>query len=252
MTPNLVVDIGNTRVKWGLCTPEAVVQSASLPPDDPAAWQRQLDQWPLAGPLRWVLSAVQPENCARLAEWVRQRGDQVTLLQWAKQLPLRVRLDKPDHVGIDRLLDAVAANQRRRPGQSAVLIDAGSAVTVDWVDADGAFRGGAILPGLRLMANALHDYTALLPLIPIPTHLPEMPGKSTPEAMEVGVVWSVIGGIRAVIERLRPRTGDSPDVFLTGGDGALLRPGLPGDVIFWPRMTLEGIRIAACGFADER
>jgi type III pantothenate kinase len=245
MNPHLVVDIGNTRIKWGLCTAEAVVHSASLPSDDPAAWQQQLEQWQLAGPLCWVLTAVQPENCARLAEWVQQRGDQVALLQRAKQLPLRVLLEKPDHVGIDRLLDAVAANQRRRPGQSAILIDAGSAVTVDWVDAEGAFRGGAIFPGLRLMAHALHDYTALLPLLPIPTHLPEMPGTSTPDAMAVGIVWTVIGGIRAIIERLRPQTGDSPDVFLTGGDAGLLRGGLPADVIYWPLMTLEGVRFAA-------
>jgi type III pantothenate kinase len=247
MNPHLVVDIGNSRTKWGLCTAEAVVQSASLPSDDPAAWQQQLEQWQLAGPLRWVLTAVQPENCARLADWVEHRGDAVSLLQWANQLPLRVLLEKPDHVGIDRLLDAVAANQRRRPGHSAVLIDAGSAVTVDWVDADGAFRGGAILPGLRLMAHALHDYTALLPLLPIPTHLPEMPGTSTRDAMAVGIVWTVIGGIREIIERLRPQAGEAPDVFLTGGDAALLRPGLPGDVIHWPLMTLEGIRLAVGG-----
>jgi type III pantothenate kinase len=177
-----------------------------------------------------------------LAEWVERRGDRVSLLQWASQLPLQVLLEKPDHVGIDRLLDAVAANQRRRPGHSAILIDAGSAVTVDWVDASGAFRGGAIFPGLRLMAHALHDYTALLPLIPIPTELPEMPGTSTREAMAVGIVWTVIGGVRAIIERLRPHTGDDPDIFLTGGDGALLRPGLPGEVIYWPLMTLEGMR----------
>jgi type III pantothenate kinase len=244
--PNLVVDIGNSRIKWGLCTPEAVTQSASLPPDDPAAWQQQLEAWQLRGPLQWVLSAVQPENCARLAEWVAGRGDRVTQLQWADQLPLRVLLEKPDHVGIDRLLDAVAANRRRRPGHSAVLIDAGSAVTVDWVDDDGAFRGGAILPGLRLMAHALHDYTALLPLIPIPTELPEMPGTSTRDAMAVGIVWTVVGGIRAILERLRPQTGDAPDVFLTGGDAALLRAGLPGDVLYWPLMTLEGIRYSVC------
>jgi type III pantothenate kinase len=195
---------------------------------------------------------VQPENCARLAEWVAGRGDRVTLLQRADQLLLRVLLEKPDHVGIDRLLDAVAANQRRRPGHSAVLIDAGSAVTVDWVDAEGAFRGGAILPGLRLMTHALHDHTALLPLIPVPTYLPEMPGTSTREAMAVGIVWTVVGGIREIIEQLRPQTGDWPDVFLTGGDAALLRAGLPEDVIHWPLMTLEGIRFAACGLAGAR
>ncbi len=125
------------------------------------------------------------------------------------------------------------------------MVDAGSAVTVDWLDEEGTFRGGAILPGLRLMIQALHDYTALLPLIAAPRSVPRVPGSGTAEAMEAGVFWAVAGGVRALVEQMSPATAALPEVFLTGGDGALLQPVLGNRVRAWPEMTLEGIRLAA-------
>jgi type III pantothenate kinase len=159
-------------------------------------------------------------------------------------LPLQVRLEKPDYVGIDRLLDAVAANSRRPAGTSAVIVDAGSAVTVDALDENGAFVGGAILPGLRLMAATLHEHTALLPQIDVPRHPPSSPGKSTIAAMEAGIFWAVAGGIRALIEQYAAAASAPPRVFLTGGDGPVLQTVLP-EAQLWPTMTLEGIRLSA-------
>ena len=241
MRPDLVVDIGNSRVKWGRCADGAVADSASLPHDDPAAWQSQLVRWGLTGTLGWVISGVHPRTRDRLADWVRGQGDSVRILGDPRLLSLQVRLERPDHVGIDRLLNAMAANTRRRPGAPAAVVDAGSAVTVDFIDGSGAFAGGAIFPGLRLMVRALHDYTALLPLIQVQSALPPLPGVSTPAAMEAGVYWAVAGGIQACVRRL----GSPAEVFLTGGDAALLHPALGDAVTFWPHMTLEGIRLSA-------
>jgi type III pantothenate kinase len=126
-----------------------------------------------------------------------------------------------------------------------VVVDAGSAITVDWVDAAGAFCGGAILPGLRLMALALHEHTAFLPLIPIPNGAPPAPGTSTPAAMELGVFWSAVGGVLAVLDAYRRRFDAEPAVFLTGGDAASLHSALGPRVTYWPEMTLEGARLAA-------
>lgn len=250
MNPLLVVDVGNSRVKWGLCpAPDqaAPMPFASLPADDLTAWERQLSAWNLSGPLRWALSGVHPARCARLAEWARQRGDTVWVLEDWRDLPLEIRLERPDWVGIDRLLDAVAAKGRGQPGTPAVIVDAGSAVTVDWLDESGAFAGGAIFPGPRLMAQALHDYTALLPLIQVSDANPELPGLSTPAAMEAGIFWAVAGGIRALTEQLTTRARTTPALYLTGGDAALLQPALDPKFIVWPTMTLEGLRLTAEG-----
>ena len=246
MTPDVVVDIGNTAIKWGRCAAGEVAESVALPADDPAAWDKQAAHWGLGGSAGiWVLTSVHPARCSRLAGWLEQRGSAVRVLAEAHELPLHVSLERPDYVGIDRLLDAVAANGLRPPGRPAVVVDAGSAITVDWIDSDGTFVGGAILPGLRLMVQALHDHTALLPLIPAPQTAPPAPGTSTPAAMELGVYWSAVGGVLAVLAAYRRHFDAEPAVFLTGGDGpALVGPLGPG-VTHWPEMTLEGIRLTA-------
>jgi type III pantothenate kinase len=245
MTPDIVVDVGNTSIKWGRCAGGKVVEVCSLPHRDPDAWRARADAWGLGASTARVVTGVHPEQRDAVAEFARRRGEHVRVLDLATELPLRVRLEKPDHVGIDRLLDAVAANSRRPAGVPAVVIDAGSAVTVDWVDADGAFCGGAIMPGLRLMALALHEHTALLPVIETPKAAPVVPGTATPSAMEVGVYWSVAGGIIAILDAYRRHFDASPFVFLTGGDSKALLETLRQPVTHWPDMTLEGIRLAA-------
>jgi type III pantothenate kinase len=240
----LVVDVGNTRLKWGRCDGAAVTDSVSLPPDE-AAWDRQLGGWRLTGPLLWAIASVQPPRRERFAAWARGRGDTVRVIEDPARLPLRVLVERPDWVGIDRLLDAVAANRRRRPGRPAVLIDAGSAVTVDWLDEEGAFRGGSIFPGLRLMALALHEHTALLPLVEVSQPRPSVPATSTPAAMVAGMYWAAVGGIRGLAQEMAAGTV-APHLFLTGGDAPLLAPALAGpDLCLWPTMTLEGLRLAA-------
>lgn len=244
MTPAVVVDVGNSRIKWGLCSGHALRDACSLPPDDPGAWLRQLERWSVPAGSLWVVTGVAPVHREQFAAWLRGQGHEVRLLDDPRELPLRVLLERPDHVGIDRLCDAVAANSRRPPHAPAVVIDAGSAVTVDLLDTAGAFTGGAIFPGLRLMAKALHDCTALLPLIDPPEAPPALPGTATRPAMAAGIFWSVVGGIEALVGRYAAGAAVPPAVYLTGGDAARLHAALPHFQL-WPTMTLEGIRLAA-------
>ncbi len=242
MKPDVVVDVGNSRIKWGLCSFNSVWDTCSLPHDDSEAWTRQLESWPDARG-SWVVSGVHPKGRDRLIDWLREQGQYVVLLDDPNDLPLRVLVPRPDHVGIDRLLDAVAANSRRQPWEPAMVIDAGSAVTVDLLDKKGAFVGGAILPGMRLMAKALHDYTALLPLLPPPVKPPEVPGTNTRAAMELGIFWAVAGGVERLGYEYRCFCREEMDCFLTGGDGPLLYSAFPHWRL-WPEMTLEGIRLS--------
>lgn len=240
MHDELLVDVGNSRMKWGRC--RSSVEMVSLPTDDAAAWAKQLDAWRLP-PSSWILTGSNPRARAQLGEWLHGRGHSLLIIESPDDLPLTVKLERPDHVGIDRLLNAVAANMRRKPGKPAVIVDAGTAVTVDWVDAEGAFCGGAIFPGLRLMSKALHDYTALLPLVEIKSPMPAVPAVATPAAVEAGVYWAVVGGIRQLMDRLDARREAA--IFLGGGDATLLAPAFDASMIVWPEMTLEGVRLAA-------
>jgi type III pantothenate kinase len=245
MTPDVVVDVGNTRIKWGRCANGAVAAVESLPPDAPDAWQRQFEKWDLSG-ARWAVAGVHPARAAALLHWLGERRSYVWVLESHRQLPLQVHVNHPEKVGIDRLLNAVAVTRHwERSRVPAVVVDAGSAVTVDWVDGGGAFRGGAIFPGLRLMVRALHDYTALLPLIEVTTPRPYVPGMSTAQAIEAGVYYAAAGGINTLIGHLAAGTQGPPHIFLTGGDALLLRYAVDSRAEHWPEMTLEGIRHSA-------
>jgi type III pantothenate kinase len=251
MKPGIVVDIGNTRMKWGRCSEDRVTESVSLPLDHPAAWEGQVKRWNLENSLSWAIAGVHPERGIQFTAWVEQRGDPVTVLEYWKGFPIKIAVQEADRVGIDRVLNAVAAKSRVQREISIFIVDAGSAVTVDWVDEKGTFRGGSIFPGIQLMAKALHEYTAALPLLTIKAvpslANPILPGTSTVTAMEAGIFWAVAGGIKALLRQLISRAKASRHcvIFLTGGDAHYLAGVMDPTVQIWPEMTLEGIRLAA-------
>lgn len=245
MSPDVVVDVGNTRIKWGHCLDGRVAATAAFSPEDQHGWEKQLAAWRLPRPANWVVTGVQPRNRQGLVDWLTSQGDKVQHWQDTLCLPIRVAVDNPDRVGMDRLLNAVAALSRRKPGQPVAIVDAGSAVTVDWLGEDGAFCGGAIFPGFRLMALALHSYTAQLPVVEIRNAEPALPARNTQEAIEAGIFWSVAGGVRSMLERLAKDSNNAPVVFVTGGDGPAIAPFIGRPYQTWPAMTLEGIRLAA-------
>jgi type III pantothenate kinase len=252
MIPDVVVDVGNTRVKWGLVDRHGGITRAVSLPEDPDAWEKELSGWP-AGRRTWVMASVRPQRSGRLRGWLEARGERVLLLERASQLPLQVGLEYPDRVGIDRLLNAVGAKTHLPAGRGAVLIGAGTAVTVDWLDEGHVFRGGAIFPGLDLMADALHTHAALLPKVQVTEPVPELPAVATIPAMQVGIFLAVSGGIREAVRVYAEKAKVPPKVFLTGGQSPLLsrpmglqrdcwpRPAPWGDWVLCPELTLVGI-----------
>ena len=143
---HLVADIGNTRIKWGRCDAGRVVESAALAPDDPDAWRDQIAAWRLAGPLVWTLAGVHPARRDRLADWLRRRGDEVRVLDKHGQLPLKMNVEAPEQVGLDRLLNVLAARTLVPANTPALVVDAGSAITVNYLDETGAFGGARFSP----------------------------------------------------------------------------------------------------------
>jgi type III pantothenate kinase len=248
MKTDVVVDIGNSRMKWGLCRDDQVLESVSLPLESTDLWNEQQHNWNLSSATNWALCGVNPSALANFVSWVGEHKANQIILSSYRHLPISVAVKVPEKVGMDRLLNAVAAKHRVQREISLFIIDAGTAVTVDWVDPAGAFRGGAILPGLRLMAKSLHEHTALLPMLDVSKlSNPPLPGATTKAAMKAGVFWAVAGGIKAILRRLS--VGEEARrhrvVFLTGGDAPLLEPVMDSGFITWPQMTLEGIRLSA-------
>lgn len=247
MIPDVVADVGNTRIKWGVLAPDEPLldRFVSLPPS-PHEWDRERQALPHR-PLRWAVASVQPERSERLIEFLRGRGDEVTLLRH-EHLPLTVNVEEPRKVGIDRLLNAVAANAALAPGEPAIVVDAGSAVTVDYLDEAHVFQGGTIFPGLDLMTEALHRYTAQLPRVEVRPPYPNLPGKATVPAIQLGVLHAVAGGISAIARHYTALSPTAARIYLTGGQAASIIGALGWDELgLWPEMTLMGILLAARG-----
>lgn len=127
-----------------------------------------------------------------------------------------VRIAAPDDVGADRLVNAVAAHNQVEG--KCIVVDFGTATTFDVVDADGAYLGGVISPGIKLSLKALFEAAAKLPLIEIQE--PEngrVTGGSTEEAMQSGIFWGYVGLIEGIVMRLKDEHGGIEHVIATGG-----------------------------------
>jgi type III pantothenate kinase len=148
---------------------------------------------------------------------------------------------RPETIGPDRLANSVAA--RHRFGAPVVVVDFGTAVTFDVVDARGNYTGGIIAPGLAAMTDYLHEKTALLPKIHI-REVDAIVGKNTEQAMLIGAVHGYRGLVRELIGELKRelRVQNLP-VVATGGYARLMAAKLPEITAVAPDLTLEGLRL---------
>jgi type III pantothenate kinase len=213
----VAIDIGNSRTKIGLFVDKRNASTG----------QTRLDQATLGD---WLAAEVPPNtqlvvssvNRPRLAQ-LRESLDvprQGLLRELAyHDLPLQVDTRHPDKTGIDRLVAAVAALELKREDRAAIVVDLGTAITVDLVTADGRFAGGAIMPGMALAAGALAAGTDALPHIEFDSSgkAPDAVGVDTRSAIDAGLHWGAVGAIRELIERQADRLPIAPQVFVTGG-----------------------------------
>lgn len=195
------------------------------------------------GRRRWIVSSVQREAEALLRSCVDVAHASDYRVITAIDVDLHVDLEFPDRVGVDRLLAASAALESAGTAP-LIVIQAGSAITVDWVEAPRRFCGGAILPGVPMMLRLLSQAADLLPEVAADEllDLPILPGRNTAEAMFAGVSSAVVGGVQHLIARYRSQPGrQDATVVLSGGDGPRLASHLPGKVIIVDHLVLRGL-----------
>jgi len=246
----LAVDIGNHQHKFGLLSAEEAVAlpqpSSVLKVPTQGELFDELAEWLPTDRLDWCVATVHRQAELRLSEWVRihRPNDQYVLLGNG-DLPIDIRVDHPEQVGADRLLAAVAVNQLRAVDCAAIVVDAGSAITVDLLSADGAFEGGVILPGLDMVAKAMARQTDLLPFVrySIADKPPPIVGKSTTGAISSGLFWGSIGAVREAVSRMSSELEADSELFLAGGDAGKLSPFLPRSAQIVPELVLAGIAV---------
>ena len=218
--PIIVIDIGNSTIEMATWADSQLRTPLAVAMEDRKAFEKAFDahaqEMPNGRVAAAAIASVNSKALAWVQERVEERIDQNALVIGKNMaLPMETALKDPDSVGVDRLCAAAAAYETVQ--SSCVVVDLGTAVTVDLVDDEGVFRGGAILPGLALQLRALHEHTAALPLVNValPDHAV---GRNTTEAIQNGVCRGLAGAIRILVEGYAAELNRWPHVIATGGD----------------------------------
>ncbi len=187
----------------------------------------------------WLVSSVNERKTSVFKEIIDQfrPRDEIVILS-IDEIPMPICYDDPHKLGVDRAVAAFAGIRQIGPGRPFLVVDVGTAMTIDYVDTEGVFRGGAILPGPRLMTTSLNKNTYKLPLLAGTDNIltgqgaenvPAYPATETHNAIELGVIYSQVGAICSFYWKVRRAIleggGDveSFSIILAGGDSSLIR-----------------------------
>lgn len=156
------------------------------------------------------------------------------------ELGIGIDMDRPEEVGADRVVNAVAAYERY--GGPLIVVDFGTATSFDVVGEKGVYEGGVIAPGINLSAEALHQAAAKLPGVGVKRPKTVI-GKATVPAMESGLYWGYVGLIEGLIARIKEEYGQDMTVVATGGLAPVFVEASPVITHSDPDLTLRGLRL---------
>jgi type III pantothenate kinase len=220
----LVLNVGNSRLGVGVFVAGNLEYVTRVPHGQRGDWPGIIaEAWKriegrenaaVAGasvnpPLNQPVEQAVQAAIGRKVEWV---GRDV-------ELPIKVLTEAPEKTGVDRVLNVAAAFEQMQKG--CVVVDAGTAITVDVCNDKGEFLGGAIAPGAQLQLKAMHEHTAALPEVSIDVPKGAI-GKSTEQAMLQGVYQGIRGMVKELVESYATELGYWPDIIATGGDAQKL------------------------------
>lgn len=208
---NLAIDIGNTRMKWALFDGGRMSDHGSAEASQLAEVCRSHD---------WQQGILCATGACDLDSLGSMTGA-LHILSSRSRLPIAIDYATPGTLGPDRIAAACGA-WKAFPGRNSLVIDAGTCITIDFVDNTGTYRGGAILPGIAMKFRALHTFTAKLPLIDnIDADTAILTGRSTDESILAGVLSATRFAVEGFAARYAKEHGDM-QVILTGGDAGRL------------------------------
>ncbi len=213
---NLVIDIGNTRVKAAVFEDGRLVEKGCVD----ALTAKYYIQRTIVAHVRGA-EADTPEDALILDRYT--------------PLPIKNLYKTPETLGMDRLAAAVGA-WATFPGEDMVVVDFGTAITIDVVTRAGEFVGGNISPGAEMRFRALHEYTAALPQVDIPTEPTPLLGASTREAIEAGVMQGIVYEIEGYAAQM-----PGHKIIFTGGDAKLFAERLKCSIFVDYDLVLRGL-----------
>lgn len=235
---NLVIDWGNTRIKAGWFSGNALVDTARY------VSAEALREAVTRTPPRYVIASSTSRPASELRHLLDAFDGGANWLLLSPELTVSIRNNygTPGTLGADRLAAAVGATGLF-PAQNCLILDLGTCITADFVSADGSFQGGLISPGLRMRLQAMHTFTARLPQIdtvPEPANWPPLTARTTTDAMLSGAMNGMALELAGIIADY---TNHHPDlrVIVCGGDGPLFINRLKPGIFAVPELVLQGL-----------
>jgi type III pantothenate kinase len=232
---NLVIDQGNSLCKIGLFdVKNTLVHSVSCTEPSISFFETLFDEFQ---PNKGILSSVKTLDAAVLS-FLESHLIQFVQFDTQTPLPITNGYASPQTLGLDRLAAAVGA-WSHKPGCPLLVIDMGTAITYDFVTADGVYIGGNIAPGLRTRLKSLNDYTDRLPLIEPAKSFP-MLGDTTESAIRGGVMQGILFETEGYISTLKAQHSNL-FAFLTGGDLIFFVDKLKNGIFVHESLVLSGL-----------
>jgi type III pantothenate kinase len=228
---NLVVDIGNTRIKT------ASFESSFLKEKHSFKDIGELKKYLVGKKFDNALASSVSTDTSVVLPLLPVDGKKLQLTT-SLGFPIRIAYDTPDTLGVDRIAAACGAYQLF-PGEDCLVIDMGTCITYDFLSSQGVYEGGAIAPGVKMRFAAMHHFTARLPMIEPGTN-PPLTGKSTAVSMQSGVINGVLGEINGFISRYQSQAGQVRTVAC-GGDLTLFENSLKPSIFVAPDLVLIGL-----------
>lgn len=233
MTTRLLVDAGNTRLKWAVVEGDTWHAQGVADYADCSRFDAALEQ---VGEC-FIASVAGCERSQHLADLLSRAGVVATwLASEAAYGDLSNGYEAPEKLGVDRWMGLVAARARTR--EAVLVVSAGTALTVDALSGDGRFLGGIIVPGVALMREALRLGTA--GVAPSAGAVQAFP-RTTADAVCSGAIAALCGAVRQQFAHLAAHAGQTPRCIVTGGSAAELAPHLALSFEIVPTLVLEGI-----------
>ena len=250
----LAIDVGNTNIVLGVFDGERLVVSWRL-----ATWrERTADELGLLvdglfahsrvdlEKVRGVIlgSVVPPLTGTVQAMAKRYFNVDPLTVEPGIETGMRILYENPSEVGADRILNGIAAYERfgRSVNRPLIVVDFGTATTLDAISAKGEYLGGAICPGVQISADALFQRAARLPRIDVRKPA-RVVGRTTVGAMESGLFYGYVGMVEGLVRRMSDELGGDAMAVATGGLASVISPEIPSIKHVDPDLTLHGLRI---------
>src|SRR6478609_8422396 len=228
---NLVIDYGNSSAKVGIFDHHELVRKEVF--TKPGLLQNFLENFSAD----YIIVSSVTTDASLVSVWAKQVKEKY-ILTHALPLPIKNGYATPMTLGVDRIAGVCGAHQLF-PNRNALVIDLGTCVTYDFIDKESVFLGGGISPGLSMRFEAVHAFTAKLPLVQMVENA-SLIGNSTETCIQSGVLNGMIEELNGIISRYQEKFDDL-QVILCGGDARFFENKVKGSIFALPELVLSGL-----------